>query len=599
MRNYNNLGDKSIEESITQVKNSMNRLQAAIHNNNAYSSKNIHYNNFRDNNNNSMIINNYQRNPNNQNKLYYYLNNSNMINPKENKYDRQGQLNKRVLNNSILTEIDSGKNRNYNNNEMLKAYNTENNNINQSINYSNNILKPKNIKLNNNIASNNYREKVLINPCETNTYTNPNISYYKPLGVSPDAKSESITLTKKNPATQKFDDLFKYGEYLTKELKVSNDTNSELLENYINVSTQIKNKNKENNEINNKIKKLKEDEQKLNKANEELIQNITKAQKIIGKNNSSIKHDILEAQKNNDLKQNKINELDKINKNLINIQKNYENEIKELEKILNDYNNEKIDEKYNSNNNFKFINLGKDIDEEKAIINQIEEFKLRNLILQKEIEQLENENKSINNIINYNDKKNNFYNMNMNIINNDNNKYEYEEEFFDKHINDYENKYKSYITQINELKNEVELKNKAIEEIKNDINNMNQNIIEIENKKKMKKEYYSIKNKNNMNNNELKKLDEEIKNLQYNKEQIIIDYNNEIKQLNDFYNKKKEKIFYESIDPETKKIMEENQIMKEENNDIIQSLDNLQDLKKEYDNLCKINLRLKNEIKNL
>ena len=45
--------------------------------------------------------------------------------------------------------------------------------------------------------------------------------------------------------------------------------------------------------------------------------------------------------------------------------------------------------------------------------------------------------------------------------------------------------------------------------------------------------------------------------------------------------------------------MEENQIIKEENNNIIQSLDNLQDLKKEYDNLRQINLRLKNEFKNI
>ena len=45
--------------------------------------------------------------------------------------------------------------------------------------------------------------------------------------------------------------------------------------------------------------------------------------------------------------------------------------------------------------------------------------------------------------------------------------------------------------------------------------------------------------------------------------------------------------------------MEENQIIKEENNDIIHSLDNLQDLKKEYDNLCQINLKLKKEINNL
>ena len=73
----------------------------------------------------------------------------------------------------------------------------------------------------------------------------------------------------------------------------------------------------------------------------------------------------------------------------------------------------------------------------------------------------------------------------------------------------------------------------------------------------------------------------------------------EVRRFSEVLVSAKEKIFYESIDPETKKLMEENQIIKEENNDIIHSLDNLQDLKKEYDNLMKINLRLKNEIKNL
>ena len=201
-KNYNNLSDKSIEDSILQVKNSMNRLRAAIHNNNTYSSNNIHYNYIGDNNNNSMIknprFNDYQKNSNNQYIFKKYLNNSNRLNQKENKYDRQDKLNKKVLNNSIITETDSRNNRNYNNNEMLKAYNTEYNNINQSSKFSNNnTLKPKNIKLNNNIASNKYRSKVLNNPYNSNTITNRKISYYNPIGVPSDAKSESNALIKK------------------------------------------------------------------------------------------------------------------------------------------------------------------------------------------------------------------------------------------------------------------------------------------------------------------------------------------------------------------------------------------------------------------
>ena len=71
-------------------------------------------------------------------------------------------------------------------------------------------------------------------------------------------KMETSAILRKNKNPKNYDDLYQYGEYLTQELKMSNDTNTQLLENYINLISQMKSKNEENKEINNKIKKLTE-----------------------------------------------------------------------------------------------------------------------------------------------------------------------------------------------------------------------------------------------------------------------------------------------------------------------------------------------------
>ena len=382
-------------------------------------------------------------------------------------------------------------------------------------------------------------------------------------------------------------DLYKYGEYLTNELKISNDTNTELLENYINLSSQLKSKNKENLVINNKIKQLKEEEQKLNKANQQLKQNYINAQNIIEKNNLSIKNNLSEVQNNFEIKQKKIEELTKHNLNLITIQKNYEIEIKELEKILNDLKKEDIENKFYMNR-IKNNNYNKG-NEEKEILAQLEEIKLRNSILQKEIEQLEKEKLNYNFIIEDN---------NSDIINNMNDidEYQYEEKLIEKNIKDYDNKNKLYINQIKDIENEIESKDNDIKEIQNEINNINQNILEIESKNNQKKEYYFIKNNNLYKKNKLNQLDKEFKNLLLIKEKLEKDFDAGMKTLNKLCNDKKEQMFLESIDNETRKIMEENERIKEENNDIIQDLNDLPNLKEEYDQLNQTNSKLKKEL---
>ena len=53
-KDYNQFDNKAIEDSILQVKDSMNRLQETIQNSKAYSFKNIHFNNNLNNLNDSM-----------------------------------------------------------------------------------------------------------------------------------------------------------------------------------------------------------------------------------------------------------------------------------------------------------------------------------------------------------------------------------------------------------------------------------------------------------------------------------------------------------------------------------------------------------------
>ena len=146
------------------------------------------------------------------------------------------------------------------------------------------------------------------------------------------------------------------------------------------------------------------------------------------------------------------------------------------------------------------------------------------------------------------------------------------------------------------MENIINLKNNDIKEIQDEIENINKNIIDIENKNNNKKQYYFLKHNNYENINKLNELDEEIKNLLLIKEKLLNDYDNGIKKLNKIYNDKKGEIITESVDNETREIMQENERLKEENNDIIQELNDLPNLKEEYDKLNQKNSKLKKEL---
>ena len=620
IKNYTFLDNKSIEDSIHQVQDSMHRLQETIQNSSTYSIKNMHLNQKYNLLNDSTLTNPRLNEFNAKKKISFnnYLNNSKRLNFKRNKYEL---LNQRTLNNSYMTDIGKGHNKrnSNNNNDMVRSFNTETTFIKNQPKKASNIFSKYNTKYNTYNANNN---KLKLNNQKKSTmpskyYSINNIylsNIYKPKKLNnkilssnpsrtnvtkifsnnnPTRKITYETRTEPNVRNQRkiqnlknLDDLYKYGEYLSNELKISNDTNSELLENYINISSKLQNKNKEDSVINNKIKKLKEEEQELNKNNEEVKKNYQKIRNIIEKNNLLMKNNILEAQKKIDSKQKKISDLKEINLNLINSQKKYDNEIKELERILNEYNLEDINDQYekkilqgeNNNNNKK--------DEEKEILNKIYEYNIRNSVLKKDIEQLQKEE----NIANY------IFRDSNNLFNeNENDKYKYEEKVVDSKIKELQNKNEDYLNKTKEIENEINLRNNDIKEMQNEIEHINKNIIDIENKNSQRSEYYYLKNNNSLNLNKLIELDEEIKNLLLIKEQLLQDYDSGIENLNKIYNDKKGEIITESIDNETKDIIEENERLKEENDDIIQELNDLPNLKEEYDKLNQDNIKLKKE----
>ena len=186
---------------------------------------------------------------------------------------------------------------------------------------------------------------------------------------------------------EQLNDLYNYGESLTKELKTSNDNNTDLLMKYINLKAKFQIQENKNKELENKIKLLKDEEYNIKKANEELQQNIISVKKIIDNNKSSSLKSISESKKQFNLNNEKIKQLNTRNTNLKNIQKKYEDEIKNLQDILNQYkkNDENLFdfEKYLKNDN-KFENID--------IQKKIDILKSKNEILQNELKQLENEN---------------------------------------------------------------------------------------------------------------------------------------------------------------------------------------------------------------
>lgn len=370
---------------------------------------------------------------------------------------------------------------------------------------------------------------------------------------------------------ENLNNLYNYGESLAKELKSSNDKNTELLMKYINLKAELQIKENQNKELENKIKSLNKEQIVLNKSNQEFAQNISCVQKIVDNNKIASIKSISESEKIINLNQKKINELNLINKNLFNFKKQYENEIDRLKNVLNNYElDDKILEKLEKNIE------NENNDDEFNILEELDKLKTTNLNLQNEMEQLEN----IYNL-NFDDLKNNLSGdaSSMNEI--------------AKEIQNYNHE---LIDEIIYLKNELKLKNKILEESKKEISDMNDNIKILEYEKTKEEEYLTLKNKNIENRKKLDELDEEIENLMKNLNQIKNNYDEGINKLNEIYISQKENSIFGKIENEIKETTEENEKIKSENNEIIKYLEDLQDLNNEYEKIIQINSKLKENL---
>ena len=171
---------------------------------------------------------------------------------------------------------------------------------------------------------------------------------------------------------KKLNDLYLFGDYLENELKVSNDENVKLLEQYKKMKIQVHSLNQKNNKIKQNIDALNKKEKYISKLNEELKNGFNFAEENLG---------------NNEEKAKILNELESSNKKYIEIQTDYEKQIENLKnKISELVDNEEKEE----NEDDKIINkLEDDIENnKKELENKNAEYMLlikKNELLNQEI----------------------------------------------------------------------------------------------------------------------------------------------------------------------------------------------------------------------
>ena len=371
------------------------------------------------------------------------LNNSNILPDKKTKFYHQNllsdslSLNSKIIENEINTNIKDNsieniKRHQYNlSNEFLLS----NSNI-SSLNHSFQTLS-KIEQRNSSNKNNNLNNRSYINNQNPNMNS---LAYHTSFNFRPSKISKNLLEN-----NEKLNELYNYGESLTQELKISNDNNSDLLKKYINLKAELQLQENNNKELEDKIKLLRDEEKNIKNSKNELNQSIQSVQKIIDNNKLSSLKSISESEKHFNLNNEKIRELNNRNKNMKNIQKEYEIEIKKLKDILKGYKTNNLEfEKYLEN-----IYKVEDIN----ILNEIENLKIENSNIQKEIKQLQNINISLNqNLI--------FHNKNKNYS-------------IDKMIEDIENQNNQCINEIKSIQDELNIKNEKIEQLNEEINSLN------------------------------------------------------------------------------------------------------------------------------
>ena len=512
-----------------------------------------------------------------------------------------GSSKKSKIKNALLNNIDyRGENFNNNfsnfanSNNSYEKFNTELDNNSNIISNSSNSgvefnrpIKQYNMKYSQ--KKRNINENATLPNKDYNTQDNKIKGFNSWLGsINPDKKASTINkdyntinisnylddlnndINNYNINYKKLNDLYLYGDYLENELKESNDENVKLLEKYKNIKNEVHILNQKNKKIKENIEELQKKEGHLNKLNEQLKNGFPMLKSKLAK-------ELNFSDKENNENINIIKELELKNRQYIEKQKNYDNEIENLKRKIT-----------------LLVNEKENVEEEKNIKN------LENQIEKEKNEMSENNNKYIL-LLNKNET---LYNE----INDLKDKIELMKPSNDENKNEEENNEDDQIKKKEELNKEINLydkeinKNKKIledlvEEFKKKKNSDNK---EDDNDDQDKNEYLEFKAKNNKLTNELLKLKEMTKNLSESKDKIIEIYEDEMDKLNNFYLKAKEKtsINDEDIDEEKAeeklmKIINENEEIKNNNFELIKDLDQLAELQKIYQVLVDENKKLK------
>ena len=383
---------------------------------------------------------------------------------------------------------------------------------------------------------------------------------------------------------RQLNDLYNYGDYLSKELKESNDENYKLLENYKNISKEYHDKNEENTLISEKLEKIKNEQNILNQANKELKNNYENIQQIIQTNSINNKNNITNLENIINENNNKITQLQSENENLENIQNNYDNEINELQKVLDNLEKENIEKKFEESEIGKKL-ISENKTTNKQLKEECDEINIRNKFLQNEIDKFNDEN-NVNELIE-------LLNNNEDIlIKYQNNELKDIIIIIEKEIYNNKIKYNSNIEKINDLSNKLQEKELNIVDLQNDIKKINDDVIILKTKAKIKK----IKKENIEKTKELNELNDVISNLSMVREKIISENKTEIEKLNEICEKKQKEANNQSFDEETKNLIEDNKNLEKINSNMVNELKDLEKMSKEYEELLQENNKLKREI---
>ena len=480
-----------------------------------------------------------------------------------------------INNSNIISNSNVSSNSRAEFNRPIKQYNIKYSYNNTNINDSSTIPNKEYRTQDNKIKGFNSWMGIIDPEKKTSTINNE----YKTINISNYLDDLNNDINNYNINYKKLNDLYLYGDYLENELKESNDENVKLLEKYKNIKNEVHILSQKNKKIKENIEELQKKEGQLNKLNEQLKNGFPMLKSKLAK-------ELNFSDKENNENLNLIKELELKNRQGIEKQKNYDNEIENLKHKIT-----------------LLVNEKEDVEDEKNIKN------LENQIEKEKNEMTENNNKYIL-LLNKNETLNNEINdlkdkIELSKPNNDENK------------NEEENDEEDPITKKEELSKQINLYDKEI--------NKNKKIMEdlVEEFKKMKNnenkddddgngndddqdknEYLEFKAKNNKLTNELLKLKEMTKNLSESKDKIIEIYEDEMAKLNNFYLKAKEKtaindeeededIDEEKLEEKLMKIISENEEIKNNNFELIKDLDQLAELQKIYQVLIDENKKLK------